>query len=156
MRANEWEAFGGASARREGPLSFRAAFGRILRAVDGRRRGGAATPAAPTDAHSRRVVVKARVVQVGSDWGKKRRRCTSATSSGRGFSAPAPLERCTARTVRWCAPSSSRSSQVRAPFRIVLSPKDGHALDLEEYVRGYMERLEADLRQKLRWATVNL
>jgi hypothetical protein len=38
----------------------------------------------------------------------------------------------------------------------VLSPEDGHALDLEEYVRSYMERLEADLRQKLRWATVNL
>jgi hypothetical protein len=32
-------------------------------------------------------------------------------------------------------------------FRIVLSPEDGHALDVEEYVRSYMERLEADLRQ---------
>ncbi|HKO93967.1 MAG TPA: DUF3363 domain-containing protein [Polyangiaceae bacterium] len=40
-------------------------------------------------------------------------------------------------------------------FRIILSPEDGHQLDLEEYVRRCMAQVEADTGRKLRWAAVN-
>lgn len=157
-RSNEWEVPSGrAPARREGPLSFRAAFGRILRAADGRRRRGAATSAsAATDAHSRRVVVKVRVVQVGSEWAKKaaklhlryleREGVQRDGSAGTLYDENGPVER---------SVFEQELAGEKHQFRIVLSPEDGHALDLEEYVRSYMERLEADLRQKLRWAAVN-
>ena len=39
-------------------------------------------------------------------------------------------------------------------FRFIISPEDGNELDLRNYTAGLMERVEADLGRKLRWAAV--
>jgi len=40
-------------------------------------------------------------------------------------------------------------------FRFMVSPEDGHALDLEKYVRELMQRVERELGRSLEWAAVN-
>jgi type IV secretory pathway VirD2 relaxase len=40
-------------------------------------------------------------------------------------------------------------------FRLIISPEDGRELDLTEYIRRYMRRVEKDLGQRLQWAAVN-
>jgi type IV secretory pathway VirD2 relaxase len=40
-------------------------------------------------------------------------------------------------------------------FRFMVSPEDGHALDLEDYVRQWMQRVERELGRSLEWAAAN-
>jgi type IV secretory pathway VirD2 relaxase len=40
-------------------------------------------------------------------------------------------------------------------FRLIVSPEDGHELDLTVYVRGLMTTVERDLGRKVEWAAVN-
>lgn len=40
-------------------------------------------------------------------------------------------------------------------FRLIVSPEDGHELDLHGYVRELMRRVERDLGRQLRWVAVN-
>jgi type IV secretory pathway VirD2 relaxase len=40
-------------------------------------------------------------------------------------------------------------------FRFVVSPEDGHDLDLHDYVRGLMARVERELGRSLEWAACN-
>jgi type IV secretory pathway VirD2 relaxase len=40
-------------------------------------------------------------------------------------------------------------------FRFMVSPEDGHALDLEDYVRQWMRRVERELGRSLEWAAAN-
>jgi type IV secretory pathway VirD2 relaxase len=40
-------------------------------------------------------------------------------------------------------------------FRLIISPEDGHELDLTAYVRGLMTHVEGDLGPKVEWAAVN-
>jgi type IV secretory pathway VirD2 relaxase len=40
-------------------------------------------------------------------------------------------------------------------FRFMVSPEDGHALDLRDYVRRLMRRVERELGRSLEWAAVN-
>jgi hypothetical protein len=37
-------------------------------------------------------------------------------------------------------------------FRIIVAPEDAASLDLDVYVRNYMQRIERNLGQELRWA----
>ena len=39
-------------------------------------------------------------------------------------------------------------------FRFIIGPEDGEALDLRDYTRRLVERMEKDLGRKLRWAAV--
>lgn len=39
-------------------------------------------------------------------------------------------------------------------FRLIVSPEQSHDLELDEYVRDYMERVQKDLGQPLEWAAV--
>jgi type IV secretory pathway VirD2 relaxase len=43
----------------------------------------------------------------------------------------------------------------RHQFRIIISPDDGHELDLTAYVRRVMARIERDTGRELEWAAVN-
>jgi type IV secretory pathway VirD2 relaxase len=43
----------------------------------------------------------------------------------------------------------------RHQFRIIISPDDGHELELTDYVRRVMARVERDTGRKLEWAAVN-
>lgn len=106
--------------------------------------------------HSRRVVVKVRVVQVGSDWGKKAAKLHLAYIERDGVSpggGEGKLYDATGRAER--SEFEQELEGEKHQFRIVLAPEDGHELDLEGYVRSYMRQMERDLRQKLRWAAVN-
>lgn len=115
---------------------------------------GGGSPSA--SANSRRVVVKVRVVQVGADWGKKAARLHLGYverdgverdgGPGRLYDAMGSVER---RAFDADLPSEKHQ------FRVVLSPEDGHELDLQAYVRTYMQRIERDLGQRLRWAAVS-
>jgi type IV secretory pathway VirD2 relaxase len=40
-------------------------------------------------------------------------------------------------------------------FRIIVAPEDGEKLDLTDYVRRFMQRVEQDAGRKLEWAAVN-
>jgi type IV secretory pathway VirD2 relaxase len=40
-------------------------------------------------------------------------------------------------------------------FRFMVSPEDGHALDLEDYVRQWMRRVEREVGRSLEWAAAN-
>jgi type IV secretory pathway VirD2 relaxase len=40
-------------------------------------------------------------------------------------------------------------------FRFMVSPEDGHALDLQDYVRQWMRRVERELGRSLEWAAAN-
>jgi type IV secretory pathway VirD2 relaxase len=43
----------------------------------------------------------------------------------------------------------------RHQFRFILSPEDGHDLDLTAYCRSLMSRVERDLGRRIEWAAVN-
>jgi type IV secretory pathway VirD2 relaxase len=43
----------------------------------------------------------------------------------------------------------------RHQFRIIISPDDGHELELTDYVRRVMARVERDVGRKLEWGAVN-
>lgn len=130
---------------------------RVLRASGGlRARTSARKPAGPRSPHSRRVVVKARIVQVGASWGKKaaklhlgyleRDGVERDGSPGTLYGPDGPVER---------AGFNQDLAGEKHQFRIVLSPEDGHELDLQAYVRSYMEQVRQDLGQELHWAAVN-
>jgi hypothetical protein len=140
----------------ERAISLRARLRRLQRSRgSGQRRYGARTSRA-FDASARRVVVKVRVVHVDKAWGKKaaklhlsyleRDGVQQDGSPGKLYGEDGPVER------RDFAKDLEGEEH---QFRLVLSPEDGHELDLDEYVRTYMARIEKDLGQKLRWAAVN-
>ncbi len=42
----------------------------------------------------------------------------------------------------------------RHQFRLIVSPEQSHELELEDYVRDYMDRVQTDVGQPLQWAAV--
>jgi type IV secretory pathway VirD2 relaxase len=48
-----------------------------------------------------------------------------------------------------------RRANERHQFRIIISPDDGHELELTEYVRQLMARVERDVGRKLDWVAAN-
>jgi hypothetical protein len=53
------------------------------------------------------------------------------------------------------APFEELRDGERHQFRIMISPDDGHELDLTHYVRRIMARIERDTERQLEWAAVN-
>lgn len=158
MEEEEWQGPSGRlPAQRDRPLSLKATFAHAFRSARGRP-AAARQPSrvAQATAESRRVVVKVRVVQVGADWGKKAASLHLAYverdgverdgTAGTLYGAAGPVTR-----EEFDEPLPGEKHQ----FRIVISPEDANELDLQTYVRTYMQRVERDLGQKLRWAAVN-
>ena len=156
---HEWEAPSGRGpAARQPPVSFQAAMAQRLRRSLGMR--GAPREkvgeGSRTDASSRRVVVKVRVVQVGAEWGRNAAKLHLAYLERDGVErddGPGGLYGAVG-SVDHSAFEQDASGE-KHQFRIVLSPEDGQELDLQAYVRTYMQRLERDLGRTLCWAAVN-
>jgi Protein of unknown function (DUF3363) len=156
-REERWDVPSGrVRAPAERPISLRAALRRLQRSRgSGQRRYAARTPRA-FDASARRAVVRVRVVHVNQAWGKKAAKLNlrylerdgvqQDGSPGKLYGEDGPVER------RDFAKDLEGEEH---QFRLMLSPEDGHELELEEYVRTYMARIEKDLGQKLRWAAAN-
>lgn len=104
--------------------------------------------------NARRCVVKARYVPMG-DRGPKAARAHLAYierdgverdgSPGRMFGPEGDVRR-----DDFGAPIAGEKRQ----FRFIIGPEDGEALDLRDYTRRLVERMEKDLGRKLRWAAV--
>jgi hypothetical protein len=102
------------------------------------------------------VVVKARVVHVDNAWGKKAARLHLSylerdgveqdESAGTLYGANGPIER---------SEFEQDLPGEKHQFRIILSPEDGRELDLDQFVREYLKRVEKDLGRKLNWVAVN-
>jgi hypothetical protein len=153
---DEWDQVpSGRVPSRPRPTSLRGPVTKALRAAAGSGAKGHAT-AAPFRADGRRVVVKVRIAQVGSAGGKRAARLHLAYveregverdgSPGRLYGAEGPLER-----TRFEEERPGEQHQ----FRIVISPEDAHELNLEDFVRQYMLRIERDLGRELEWGAVH-
>jgi type IV secretory pathway VirD2 relaxase len=104
--------------------------------------------------NARRCVVKARYVPMG-DRGPKAARAHLAYierdgverdgSPGRMFGPEGEVRR-----DDFGAPIAGEKRQ----FRFIIGPEDGEALDLRDYTRRLVDRMEKDLGRKLRWAAV--
>jgi hypothetical protein len=156
-REEVWEAPSGrVRVPSEPPLSFQASMRRLLRVSGGRRAARSRSAAPARSPNSRRVVVKVRVVQVGSERGRTAARVHLGYlerdgverdgSPGALYGREGTLER---------AAFNETLPGEKHQFRIILSPEDGHQLELEEYVRRCMAQVEADTGRKLHWAAVN-
>ena len=161
-RDKEWEIPSGrAPARRDRPASFKAAFARALKGASRASAAGGSGARARIDtplpgANSRRVVVKVRIAQVGSAFGKRaaalhlayieREGVERDGGSGQLYGRDGPVAR---------AEFEQELAGEKHQFRLVVSPEDAHELDLRAYVRSYVEQLERDLGRRLRWAAVN-
>ena len=58
---------------------------------------------------------------------------------------------------RWvdAVQSGGRTDVYKRQFRFIVSPEDAYDLDLTDYVRDLMKRVESDLGRSLEWAAVN-
>jgi type IV secretory pathway VirD2 relaxase len=157
----EWKAPSGRAPRPERPISLKATFATALR---GLRPGGKAraqradgkSRVAPAGADARRVTVKVRIAQVGADWGKKAAKLHLAYIERAGVAidgSPGTLYGEHGSVSREAFDEELPGEKHQ--FRVVISPEDADDLNLQEYVRTYMQRVERDLGQKLRWAAVN-
>jgi hypothetical protein len=156
---DEWAAPSGrlpADGRK--PLTLAATFARALRGAKGHRRAGrhGKSRVEAPGADARRVMVKVRVVQVGSDWGKQAAKLHLAYLEREG------VEQDGGEGLLYGKQGSISRAEFEGElpgekhqFRLVISPEDAHELDLEAYVRTYMQRVEGDLGQTLRWSAVN-
>lgn len=76
----------------------------------------------------------------------------SATGRGgdeRGFDATSESARIAPKLEAWQASDDPNL------FKLIISPEDGHALDLREFTRDYMTRLESALGTQLQWVAAD-
>ena len=109
----------------------------------------------PPHAQSRRCVIKARYVRLNAN-GMKAARLHLAYLERDGVEkdgAPGRLygtdDDFTAEAFR--APLDGEKRQ----FRFIVSPEDGHRLDLKEFTREFVRQVEKDTGRRLLWAAVN-
>ena len=104
--------------------------------------------------NARRCVVKARYVPMGARGPKVARAHLAYIerdgverdgSPGRMFGSEGDVRR-----DDFCAPIAGEKRQ----FRFIIGPEDGDALDLRDFTRRLVDRIEKDLGRKLRWAAV--
>ena len=115
---------------------------------------GKPTATRPTPEWSQRCAVQLRYTKGGSvgKWFSKGAyiaRESATKGQGSGFdakSADVPV----AKTV-----ASWRRSKDQLLFRLILSPEFGERLDLQEFARSLMARMEVDLKTKLQWVAVS-
>jgi len=104
---------------------------------------------------ARRVVVKARVV-------KNTPRSAKAAALHLAYVERDGVEKDGTKGVLYGPEGAAQRKDFEAPrqgekhqFRLIVSPEDAQELDLTDYVRRYMARVERDLGQRLEWAAVN-
>lgn len=103
---------------------------------------------------ARRCVVKASYVRLAGGGAKAARAHLAYIerdgvekdgSQGQMFDADGDVQR-----EKFAAPIDGEERQ----FRFIIAPEDGDELDLREYTRGLVDRMEKDLGRELRWAAV--
>ena len=139
--------------------SFRNA---LLRATRGSLRGGGRKPLPRSrvcvgrpSASSRRVIVKEHVVRMTATG-------TKAAALHLRYIERDGVEKDGSKGVLYTAKGLARARTFEQPrrgeghqFRLIVSPEDAGELDLTEYVRRLMARVERDIGRKLEWAAVN-
>lgn len=153
-----WELPSGRVPRARGSQSFQALMHGLLRSSGRRSTGRARAPVSGGSArsHHRRVTVKMRVAQVGQAWGQKAAKLHLRYLEREGVAqdgTPGTLYDAEGRIARGAMEQELPGEAHQ--FRLVVSPEDGHELDLETFVREFMDQVEQDLGRKLRWAAVN-
>jgi type IV secretory pathway VirD2 relaxase len=154
----EWKGPSGRAPRPEGPITLKATFAKVLHGLrpGGGRSASSRSRVARAGAGSRRVTVKVRIAQVGAEWGRQAAKLHLAYIERDGVArdgSPGTLygEHGSVSREDFEQPLPGEKHQ----FRIVISPEDGDDLNLQDFVRTYMQRVERDLGQKLRWAAAN-
>jgi type IV secretory pathway VirD2 relaxase len=104
---------------------------------------------------ARRVVVKAHVVRLTATGAK-------AASLHLRYIERDGVEKDGSKGILYDAGGPAQAENFEQPrpgekhqFRLIVSPEDAGELDLTEYVRSLMARVERDLGRKLEWAAVN-
>ena len=123
-----------------------------------RRYGRGPGPAGNLGGHlhgARRVIVKAHVVRLTASGAK-------AAKLHLRYIARDGVEKDGAKGILYDASGTGRGETFEEPrvgekhqFRIIVSPEDANALDLTQYVRTLMARVERDLGRRLDWVAVN-
>ena len=136
-------------------LRSSASSGQTRKAKAGRRTKGSRGGCAGPKSFSQRVLVKARVVKGSGSKAVQRMRSHLAylSRSGTGLTGSRPeffsgtgyhaREELSKRSLEWGSDPHH--------FRIIISPERGAEVDLEDYVRCVVKRMEADLKTKLEW-----
>jgi type IV secretory pathway VirD2 relaxase len=134
----------------------------LLRATRGSFRGGgrrllprSRVCVACPGASSRRVIVKAHVVRMTATGAK-------AAALHLRYIEREGVEKDGSKGVLYSAEGLARARTFEQPrrgeehqFRLIISPEDAGELDLSDYVRRLMTRVERDIGRKLEWAAVN-
>jgi type IV secretory pathway VirD2 relaxase len=110
----------------------------------------------PSPRFARRAVVKAHYYRVNNAYGIKAARLHLKYLKRDGVRAdggPGELYDATGTVTEEDALEPRRNEQHQ--FRFVVSPEDGHSLDLTRFTRALMDHMETDLGRKLEWAAVN-
>ena len=128
---------------------------RAPRSAGSARKGRLRVATSPAKSRSRRVIVKARVVKMAG-------RSAKAAALHLAYIEREGVEKDGSKGVLYGAegPASRKAFEEPLPgekhqFRLIVSPEDGHELDLTDYVRRYMAGIEKELGRKLVWAAVN-
>jgi len=145
-------------ASRDGTGSFRSALlSRMVRGtrVTLRRAARSRVAVGRPNASARRVVVKAHVARLGAGGAK-------AAALHLRYIERDGVEKDGSKGVPYTADGRARVETFDQPrpgerhqFRLIVSPEDAKELDLTEYVRRLMARVERDLDRKLEWLAVN-
>jgi type IV secretory pathway VirD2 relaxase len=106
-------------------------------------------------ASARRVIIKAHVQRMGPGAAK-------AAALHLRYIERDGVEKDGSKAVLYTADGLARSEAFQEPrlgekhqFRLIISPEDAGELDLTDYIRRYMKRVEKDLGRRLEWAAVN-
>ena len=128
------------------------------------KRGRMAESVRNVGGNARRVVIKTRVVNMKTDYGKKSAKLhlkyierDAAGVDGKdaelfdGQLTNKELVEWTEQNIEWSEHTQGEPHQ----FRMIISPEDAHELNLTEYTRELMKRVETDLGRKLVWTAAN-
>jgi len=128
------------------------------------RRGRMAESVYNVGSSARRVVVKARVVKMNNLYGKKsaglHMKYIERDGAGKdgkeaelfdSKTSNKDLTEWTEKNIEWAEHTEGEPHQ----FRVIISPEDAHELNLTEYTRELMERVQTDLGRDLVWTAAN-
>jgi hypothetical protein len=128
------------------------------------RRGKMAESVYNVGSSARRVVVKARVVKMNNSYGKKsaglHMKYIERDGAGKdgkeaelfdSKTSNKDLTEWTEKNIEWAEHTEGEPHQ----FRVIISPEDAHELNLTEYTRELMERVQTDLGRDLVWTAAN-
>ncbi len=128
------------------------------------KRGRSAESVKNVPTNARRVVVKTRVIKTNTSYGKQaaklhlkyieRDSAGADREEGELFNSESTNENpreWSKKRKEWINHTENEPHQ----FRMILSPEDGHDLNLTEYTRELMSRVEKDLGKQVKWTAAN-